>query len=179
MRKKCLNWLQTKHTIPALLGILGILLGVLFVYHDIQVKQGAGLYLAMQAKSENRLVFDLLLDGVRVLTIFLSVWIPCLVFRKKGTVSLFSCLALYISFMPITNMGELVHYFDRTGVTLTTYLPSLHWALSFGVVLCLFLGIRAVFEKHPELLIWEKGLHLFLLLRIIFRLHYIYMLYHR
>ena len=106
-QKKFLN-----HKISYLICICCCLIffvGSMFAYHDVQIAQGAGLYLAGKYGFSDRVPFDIMMDligGLGILNCFLC---PILLLKKKTPDSILRFITIFLAFIPLINPGSLVH----------------------------------------------------------------------
>lgn len=92
----------------ALIGCAGLTI------HDMQTAEGTGLYLAMKAGTENRRMYDLLVDGVGILCVLAALLLPCLIFGHLQAKAFFRFTAAYFAFLPLLSTAMLVHLADGT-----------------------------------------------------------------
>lgn len=83
--------------------------GAMIAYHDIQIAQGAGLYLAGKYGSSNRVPFDILMDFIGGLAILLCIFCPLLIVKNKTPETLLRFTTIFLAFVPLINPGDLVH----------------------------------------------------------------------
>lgn len=101
--------------IAALLSA-GVLAITLIALHDMQYSQGIGLYLSMQAESQNRIMFDVLTDIVVCISLIMLIWLPCMFLKHRNAKAFFRLLVAFLAFMPKLSMAYLVHLVDTPGV---------------------------------------------------------------
>ena len=80
--------------------------------HDMQTSEGVGLYIALSLQSENRFVFDLLVDVLGAVSLLLFVAVPCM--GKNGKLrKMLLLLVAYVALMPTVSLDSLVHLFNN------------------------------------------------------------------
>lgn len=91
-----------------LILIGGSLLLCYFALHDVQMAQGAGLYLSIQFQG-NRSTYDFLVELAGMLLLFVAILIPCLAFKRVRPDSIFRFLSVYLALIPMVYPATLVH----------------------------------------------------------------------
>ena len=91
----------------------------LLTLHDMQTAQGVGLYVSMQLQQDNVSVWNLLVDCVGMLLLFLVLFLPCLGLKRLQFDSFFRFMTVYLAFIPTIRPASLVHL-GNTLATLTT-----------------------------------------------------------
>lgn len=93
----------------------GVLAFSLLTLHDLQMAEGAGLYLAMQCgvDASRRLPFDILVDIVGMVCFVAAILLPCMLLKRKKAASFLRLLSAYIAFVPIMHPGNTVHIIDN------------------------------------------------------------------
>lgn len=106
-QKKFLN-----HKISYLICICCCLIffvGSMFAYHDVQIAQGAGLYLAGKYGFSDRVPFDVLMDSIGGLGLLICILCPTLLLKKRTPDALLRFITVFLAFIPLINPGSLVH----------------------------------------------------------------------
>lgn len=106
-QKKTLN-----HKISYMICICCCLLfwtGAMYAYHDIQIAQGAGLYLSGKYGSNDRVPFDVLMDFIGGLGLLVSILCPTLLLKKRTPDALLRFITIFLALVPLINPGNLVH----------------------------------------------------------------------
>lgn len=110
MTKGQLSSLWKKFKNPFYLLVIGItFLFCAFTLHDIQSSQGVGLYLSMQFGQNNVLLFNLLVDCLGMLLLFIATFLPCLCMKRLQTDSVFRFFSVYLAMIPTIRPASLVH----------------------------------------------------------------------
>ncbi len=167
-QKKILN-----HKISYLICICCCLLfgvGAMYAYHDIQIAQGAGLYLAGKYGFSDRVPFDILMDFVGGLGLLICILCPTLLLKKRNPDALLRFLAIFLAFVPLINPGDLVHitshlsnwqiretffngnFFQEFILTVCDPLKMLIWELPLLIL------VLMIHKNHSEYKIkpWQK-----------------------
>ncbi len=142
------QWKIGEKWIACILALFFFCMSVLAV-HDMQTAEGVGLYFALKW-NRGRLPFDLAVDGLAGLGLFLLVLLPCIALRHKGADSVLRMLILFVAFMPRLSLAYLIRPWDTQAVVsfdvpiflLQTFVPFL------------FLAALALAAGDPER---EKG----------------------
>ena len=125
----------------------GALLFAWRTLHDMQIADGTGLYLAIRAGSENRRLYDLLVEAVGMCGLLVLLLAPCILLRRLNTGSFFRFLASCLAFLPVLSTAALVHLLDGTDAVLLRgavsegRLGDALWEGVAGVAPALALGI--------------------------------------
>lgn len=98
-----------------LAGTAILLVCAVLALHDMQTAEGAGLYLAGKANAQNRLPYDLFVDGAGMVSLLLFLFVPCIFFKHLRLDSLLRFTSACLAFLPVVSMGALVHLADGTG----------------------------------------------------------------
>lgn len=80
--------------------------------HDRQTAEGVGLYFAIAFHREDRLAFDLLVDGLGAVALLLLVTVPC---AGRAGKLMKACLLLvaFVALMPAVSPASLIHLFSN------------------------------------------------------------------
>ncbi|MCM1118235.1 MAG: hypothetical protein NC543_02600 [bacterium] len=81
--------------------------------HDRQTAEGVGLYFAIALQREDRLVFDLLVDGLGAAALLLLVTVPCAVGRADKLMKICLLLVAFVALMPAVSPASLLHLFSN------------------------------------------------------------------
>lgn len=132
--------------------------------HDMQTAEGVGLYIALSLQSKNRLLFDLLVDGLGAAVLLLCAAAPCM--GKKGKWrKMFFLLVAYVALMPTVSLASLVHLFsDQENYRICSGMVELlkgleHIAPVVGFwlpTLCLLLAAGRLQEKSRKMSIRQR-----------------------
>lgn len=91
------------------------MLGVtLIAMHDMQMALGVGLYISICAEAEERLVYDLVTDGLMFAALVLLVLMPSIKRRGRRIEGFFEFLLLFLAFMPQLSPSYIVHLFNNS-----------------------------------------------------------------
>ena len=82
--------------------------------HQMQTAEGVGLYWSTIFGTE-RLLFDILVDLLAGLALFLMVFLPCFILKYRSVSAFFRLLVGFLAFMPRLSMSYLIHLFDAGG----------------------------------------------------------------
>lgn len=80
--------------------------------HDRQTAEGVGLYFTIALGREDRLVFDLLVDGLGAIALLLFVAVPC-VGRTGKPIKACLLLVSFVALMPAVSPSSLIHLFSN------------------------------------------------------------------
>ncbi len=83
--------------------------GAMIAYHDLQIAQGAGLYLAGKYGFSDRVPFDALMDFIGGFGLLVCILCPALFLNKRTADSLLRFTTVFLAFIPFINPGSLVH----------------------------------------------------------------------
>ncbi len=146
--------------------------GAMIAYHDVQIAQGAGLYLAGKYGSGDRVPFDILMDFIGGLAILLCIFCPLLIVKDKTPESLLRFTTMFLAFVPLINPGDLVHigshlsnwqireaflndnFFQELIISLSEPMKTLIWEIP---LLILVLMVNAEYKEHA-IKLWQKVL---------------------
>lgn len=87
----------------------GLLCFAFYGYHDSQIAQGAGLYIALQLNEADRTLYDHLMDGLGFVLILLTSLLPPICLKKFNPASYLRFICLFLALAPMINPGTLVH----------------------------------------------------------------------
>ena len=107
MKKKFVN----RNCYIILLILLELAL-VMKAWHDVAVAQGVGLYCAMQAGSQDRMPYDMIVDICGAIGYLVAIVLPPMLLARRSFESIFRFEAAYFAFMPFLYPAMLVHLFD-------------------------------------------------------------------
>lgn len=156
-----------KYIYPALIGIL--FAGSAFVLYDMQVAEGMGLYFAMQVGTDNRMIFDILVEAVGMAALLAVTGLVFVLLARKNPAfktpeHFFKILVSYLAFMPSISMSYLLHLF----VT-----PKLNAEFDAEVI---FGNVESVFSNMKSLMlvaILSGGVYCVMEQQKLARAHYI------
>lgn len=100
------------HKIWIVLLIAVELLLALATLHALAYAQGIGLYYAMQKGAADRAPYDRMADVCGMLALLFVLVCPFVLLKHRSVASFLRLTATYFAFMPVLNMGILVHLFD-------------------------------------------------------------------
>ncbi len=119
-----------------LIPVLGFFLLAYLTLHDLATAQGIGLYFAIMQGTENRAIFDIVVDVVGMLLLLTVLLTPCFVLKHRGVDSLLRLMVVYFAILPSIGMGTLVHLFDGHNL----WVISFDWTLNLNIF-CSFLQL--------------------------------------
>lgn len=81
----------------------------MIAYHDLQIAQGAGLYLATELGHSDRVPFDRLMDVIGGLSIIICIILPPLLLKKRTAEAILHFTIYFLALSSIVQPGNLVH----------------------------------------------------------------------
>ena len=88
------------------------------VLYDMQTSEGIGLYFALKAGAQDRIMYDLAAAAVGMLLLLAALVIPCILLKRLQPASFFRLLCGYLAFLPSVSTSELLHLLIGTyGIT--------------------------------------------------------------
>lgn len=132
---------------------IGAFAMVLAAVHDMQTAQGIGLYFAMLAGNENRMIFDILTDGLAVGITGLLLLVPCLVSGHRSIGSFLRLFSAFMAFMPILDFSVMIHLFDGKG-GFPAWGELLRFVIIYLLLLWCFNRWEKWYQKVPGLDKW-------------------------
>lgn len=150
-----------------LIPIFGLFLLACYTLHDLSTAQGIGLYFAILQGTDNRIVFDMVVDVVGMLLLVGGLVVPCIVLKHKRADSLLRLMLVYFGIMPSLSMGMLVHLFDghKLSVISFDWLIGMNILFSFLQLIIPLLVVLGYFYKQKGFII--KKWHLSFLYSLI------------
>lgn len=108
-KKPITNQQNRIKSISAILLVLLLFGFAMIAYHDLQIAQGAGLYLAAELGHPSRAPFDLLMDVLGGLSIIICIIIPPLLLKKRTAEAILHFTIYFLALSSIIQPGNLVH----------------------------------------------------------------------
>lgn len=137
------------------MGLMGVLLFIyIYTYHQLQASYGIGLYFAIKANAtDNRLIYDLGADFVRVLLLLLLTLAPSVFTRRFAPTFLLRRLSLLVAVAPTISLGCFIGLFNEThlGVDVDFFQALLSYVNVFKFIIPMMcISLMGAYKANPE-----------------------------